>query len=251
MKIIDEQTVIVTFLAVLSTFLCDMLKFYADMPTGLIGIAIVFPIVFSINNAYKRREEALKYFASVKANLLAIFYGHRDWVKDNRDHTKRVRTLTERLLNDMKEYFHAEPEKEADKLEVVYYQFSQFSQSHELLRIAKVPAPEISSLNKSLQSLVTDFERMRNIFLYRTPIALRAYSQIFLNIFPIIFGPYFARLCDTSYPIIGYGVAILYSIVLVSLDNIQEDLENPFDEIGADDVKLDVADEYLKLIKAV
>ena len=34
------------------------------LPTGLIGIAIVFPIVFSINAAYHRREEALGYFAA-------------------------------------------------------------------------------------------------------------------------------------------------------------------------------------------
>jgi hypothetical protein len=49
---------------------------------------------------------------------------------------------------------------------------------------------------------------------------------------------------------VGYGVAIIYSIVLVSLDNIQEDLENPFDREGEDDVDLDVAEQYRLLLDA-
>jgi hypothetical protein len=32
---------------------------------------------------------------------------------------------------------------------------------------------------------------------------------------------------------------ILYSFILVSLDNIQDHLENPFDEVGEDDVRFD------------
>ena len=98
--------------------------------------------------------------------------------------------------------------------------------------------------------MIIEFEKMRNILLYRTPISLRAYSQIFLNIFPVLFGPYFAKLCNDSYQAVGYGVAVIYSVVLVSLDNIQEDLENPFDGVGDDDVNLDVAEQYSALLKA-
>ena len=43
-------------------------------------------------------------------------------------------------------------------------------------------------------------------------------------------------------------VAVLYSLVLVTLDNVQEDLEDPFDEIGTDDVKLDIIEDYRPII---
>lgn len=33
---------------------------------------------------------------------------------------------------------------------------------------------------------------------------------------------------------------VLFSFILVSLDNIQEHLENPFDQIGEDDVMINV-----------
>jgi len=248
-KIIDYQTIIITLLAILSTYLCNRFEFYADLPSGLIGIAIIFPIVFSINSAYKRREEALRHFASLRAHAIAIFYAHRDWASDHPEHAVRVKRLVCRLLGTIKEYFLSPPEKEKEKFNAVYKEFSDFSLSHEQLRKDDVPANEISRINQYLRAIIIDFEKMRNIFLYRTPVSLRAYSQIFLNIFPIIYAPYFASLCNKSFEIVGYGVAVVYSIVLVSLDNIQEDLESPYDEIGADDVNLDVITEYADIME--
>ena len=248
-KIIDHQTFIITVLAILSTYLCNRFGFFADLPSGLIGIAIIFPIVFSINSAYKRREEALKYFASLRAHAIAIYFAHRDWVPDHPEHAVRVRELVGSLLCTIKDYFQSTADREREKFMLVYNEFSEFSLSHEQLRRADVPANEVSRVNQYLRSIIIDFEKMRNIFLYRTPVSLRAYSQIFLNIFPILYAPYFAHLCSKSYTIVGYGVAVVYSIVLVSLDNIQEDLESPFDEIGADDVNLDVIDEYNGLME--
>jgi predicted membrane chloride channel (bestrophin family) len=75
-----------------------------------------------------------------------------------------------------------------------------------------------------------------------------AYRQVFLNTFPILFGPYFAQLAKESYAVVGYGMAVLYSLVLVSLDNIQERLEIPFDEDCADDVNLDIIGAYDKVL---
>ena len=69
----------------MSTYMCLRFKFAADLPSGLIGIAVVFPVVFSINAAYRRREEALGYFADLKAHCMALYYAHRDWApKENR-----------------------------------------------------------------------------------------------------------------------------------------------------------------------
>ena len=57
--IINLKTLVITLLSVLSTFLCITYSISADFPLTLIATAIIFPIVFSINGAYKRREVAL------------------------------------------------------------------------------------------------------------------------------------------------------------------------------------------------
>jgi predicted membrane chloride channel (bestrophin family) len=249
LTIIDSQTIIVSALAVGSTYLCLRFGLLADIPTGLIGLAVVFPIVFSINTAYKRREEALRYFASLKAHAMSLYFAHRDWVPEDGEaqpeHAERARRLIEELLASLKRYL-AKDGRTIEHLDGVFDVFSRLSVSHEALRAAKVPSNEISRANQYLSKIVTEFERMRTIANYRTPISLRAYSVVFLNVFPIAFGPYFAMLCDKNdaFPAVGYIVAVLYSLVLVSLDNIQEHLEDPFDDIGTDDIDLNVVDEY-------
>jgi len=39
----------------------------------------------------------------------------------------------------------------------------------------------------------------------------------------------------------------MFSFILVSLDNIQDHLENPYDLVGEDDVKLEI-DEYSRYL---
>ncbi len=249
LTVIDSQTIIVSLLAVASTYLCLRYGLMADIPTGLIGLAVVFPIVFSINTAYKRREEALRYFADLKAHSVSLYFAHRDWApgggEATSEHGERMRGLIEELLSTLRRYLTKDG-RTTKHLNEVFEVFSRLSASHEALRAAKVPANEISRANQYLSKIFADFERMRNIATYRTPVSLRAYSVVFLNVFPIAFGPYFATLCteNESFPMVGYVVAVLYSLVLVSLDNIQEHLEDPFDEVGTDDIHLDVLDEY-------
>ena len=57
--IINYKTFIVTALSVISTYLCYQFGLTAKFPDMLVGVAIVFPVVFSIGSAYTRRETAL------------------------------------------------------------------------------------------------------------------------------------------------------------------------------------------------
>ena len=84
------------------------------------------------------------------------------------------------------------------------------------------------------------------IFHYRTPIGLKAYGKIFLVVFPVLYAPSFALLASNfsgladEYVFFSYLIPALYAIILVSLDNIQTQLENPFDQFGSDDIRVDV-----------
>ena len=44
-----------------------------------------------------------------------------------------------------------------------------------------------------------------------------------------------------------YTMPMMYSAILVSLDNIQQHLEKPFDGVGADDIQINV-EEYTNLL---
>ena len=60
----------------------------------------------------------------------------------------------------------------------------------------------------------------------------------FLNLFPAIFALYFSNLNQLiSY--MGCLVALIYSMVLVMLSNTQENVWNPLDNKGLNDIDLD------------
>jgi len=81
---------------------------------------------------------------------------------------------------------------------------------------------------------------MKVVLHYRTPVTLRAYSTVFMYSFPLLYAPYFAFESQEYFDGLEYMMPVLYSFVLISLDNIQNHLENPFDQIGEDDIKFDV-----------
>lgn len=248
LKIIDRHTIGVAILSVIFTFFCRQFNIIFEMPTNLIGIAVIFPLVFTIGSAYKRREDALRYFASLKAYAAALYYAYRDWPPIADGLEAEGGGMVHELLTAVADYCQDGEDRQEQKLRRVYNVFSTFSHFHEKVRQSGVPANEISRANQYLRGLMVEFESMKNFARYRTPIALRAYSRLFLTLFPILFAPNFAYIAYPEYPIVGYVVAIVYSLVLVSLDNIQDHLENPYDGVGTDDLRLNIADTYVNVV---
>ncbi|MGK0290942.1 MAG: hypothetical protein ACI86H_002406 [bacterium] len=245
LKLLNFRTILITIVSLALTYLCIRLNLNANMPFGLVSAAVIFPIVFSINSAYQRREEALKFFAVTRANVVAVFFSHRDW--GNREEVEDmlgVLQLIEELLTQIRIYLSNKKETNSSHLTKVYSIFSKISLSHEKLRKAGASDVEISRANENLRRLMVAFEQMKNIADYRTPRALRIFSQFFLSTLPLIYTPYFAYLASNNFISIGYAISILYSVALVSLGRVQEELENPYDGIGEDDIDLDILSDY-------
>ena len=236
-QLVDLKMAAVGVLAIGSTYACLRFEVVVDMPLELAGIAIVFPIVFSIGQAFQRRELALSALAEFSANLGPRAGPSRRPASDSATHEARARGILATLDRDVREMLRA-PSVELDAR--VRASYSDLSESIERIRVEGQVAPtEISRVNQYLKLTIATTEQMKNISIYRTPRALRSFTRVFLTIFPIVFGPYFAFLAASSFPAVGYGIAILYTIVLVGLDNIQEGLENPYDGIGVDDIDLE------------
>jgi hypothetical protein len=247
--IINYKTFIITALSVISTYVCYRLGLTAKFPDMLVGVAIVFPVVFSIGSAYTRRETALQRFADFKGHAIAVYYATRDWPSD-KDHniSARVKQIVFEMMVLMREMFKdSDDPKWKDHETKIYQLFSQLSSLTMELREHGVQSGEISRISQYVSKIIIAFDNMKIIHNYRTPVTLRAYSKVFIYIFPIIYGPYFASTVGDYSASLEYVMPVLYSFILVSLDNIQDHLENPFDEIGEDDISID-AEETIKLL---
>ena len=247
--IINLKTLIVTALAVLSTYLCVSMGLLADFPLTLIATAVVFPIVFSINGAYKRREGALDEYGSIKAHGRAIFFATRDWLEGADEETQaRCRALLAEVLDACRTLFASPVAHMVENEKRVYAAFSKLSRFiRDDLRMAGLASGEVSRCNQYLSKMMLAFENVKHIYQYRTPRTLRAFSDLFITILPPLYGPYFAYISQDYSIGLMYVMPVLFSFVLVSLDNIQEHLENPFDQIGEDDVMINVEKFVLRL----
>jgi hypothetical protein len=249
LQIINYKTFIVTALAIVSTYLCYHNNLTAKFPDLLVGVAIVFPVVFSIGSAYTRRETALARLSDFKGHAAAIYYATRDWgTSPDHDLATRSRNLIHSMLYLMREMFKVKTKDEwIIREKEMYSKFSELSTLTMELRAHGVQSGEVSRISQYVSKMVFAFDNLKIFHAYRTPVTLRAYSKVFLYVFPIIYGPYFASTFHDFSANLEYVMPVLYSFILVSLDNIQDHLEHPFDEVGEDDIVIE-SEEFKQLL---
>lgn len=240
--IVNLQTLIISGLAVISTAICIHFKYEAEFPLTLVATSIIFPIVFSIGGAYKRREAALKEYAAIKGYLRAIYFVSRDWLDTPKpENVSKMNDIIFDFFNNFRIMFTDSKSKLIENEKRIYDNFSDFSLyiKHEL-RAEGLSSGECSRTNQYLQKMMISFESIKHIYQYRTPRTLRAFSSLFIKILPIVYGPYFAFKAEEMSWGLEFVIPILLTMILVSLENIQEHLENPFDQVGEDDINFNV-----------
>lgn len=91
-----------------------------------------------------------------------------------------------------------------------------------------------------MSDLHESMENLHAINIHRTPQSLKAYCKLFLYLFPFIYAPVIINNLGASFPhFVAYAIVLLTEFILISLFNIQDQLEYPFDDYGVDDINLD------------
>ena len=137
--VFNYKVVLVAIISIFATFLCNKFNIIGDMPTSLIGIAVVFPIVFSINSAFLRRDKALELYGNINSNLPSIFFAHINWCKFSKKEKSKVRKelliLIIELLESIKKDLIQESydEKEKKKFMVIFQIYQTRTKSYDTL----------------------------------------------------------------------------------------------------------------------
>ena len=234
LAIIDSRTFLLLLVCAAITWLCLALGFSYNLNVTLFSIAVVFPLVFTIREAFKRRDDALEFLSQFKSAMVSVHYSfeqapkltreQKDWARralgDVSDAFFRA-LASERLSNDEAE------QRANDLIAFIRENRSQLSNSAALKII------------RFLQDVHESMESTIGLKLHGTPVSLRAYCLVFVFIFPVVFTPTIVYHLVDKPAWITYTLSLLHGFILVSLYNVQDDMENPFDQIGLDDVKLD------------
>ena len=82
-------------------YICYSKKIIYNIDLTLISIAIIFPLVFAIRGAFRRREKALEHLSKTKSALLAIeysFMGSKMTDAEKAEGIQKTHAITDRLV---------------------------------------------------------------------------------------------------------------------------------------------------------
>src|SRR5688572_22665125 len=102
LKLFNLQTFSVLLMSQIAAFLAIRYNIKFNVSIVLFGLAIAFPLSFSLQAAFKRRDKALEYFAMFKGSIIALHYSFQ-YSKDLVDEQKKeiqnlLNTLSEGLI---------------------------------------------------------------------------------------------------------------------------------------------------------
>ncbi|MEO2100091.1 MAG: hypothetical protein ABGW63_04725, partial [Flavobacteriaceae bacterium] len=93
-------------------------------------------------------------------------------------------------------------------------------------------------LFRFLRDVIESSDNLIAIHSHRTPISLKAYCLIFIYIFPVVYTPTIINKIGLENPSwLTFFIIVLSEFILISLYNIQDQMEYPFDDEGLDDIK--------------
>ncbi len=233
--IINHRTWIAMIIAIIVPYLAFRYNIEFDMDLTLISIAIIFPLVFTIRGSFRRREKALEHLSEFRSTLKTFSY----FLMSNEKLSEEDQVEAERLMISLSNtlMIHLKSnEKDTTDIDARMHDLYEYVNSKE----DKISAKSKERLFRIMKDLHETIENVHAINTHRTPISLKAYCLIFIYIFPLIYAPTIIhRVGPDKGPWIIYFIVLVSQFILISLYNIQNQLEYPFDDEGMDDIKLD------------
>jgi predicted membrane chloride channel (bestrophin family) len=85
-------------------------------------------------------------------------------------------------------------------------------------------------------------EKIRGIKLHGTPISLKKYCLVFIYFSPLLYASQSLLILENDFvtKFMSLSFSMVVSFVLMALYNVQDYIENPFDQKGLDDLKIDL-----------
>jgi hypothetical protein len=243
LNLFNLRTFLVLLISQLAGFLVIHYQIKYQFDFLLFGLAIGFPLAFSIQAAFRRRDRALEYFSIFKGGALAIHYSFsvsEDLLPEKKSEIRSIlKSMCDQLILQLKQRIisYSSMQEAVDKIFEFIERNREALSNRNVLRVIRY-IRDITESSTYLISLVR----------HRTMIGLRVYSIAFILIFPIVQAPILYYKLGDLIPVWGFHFLLaLGSLLLITLSNFQKMIEYPFDSKGLDniyleDFKLDIPD---------
>ena len=231
--IINFRTLITFFLSIAVTYLAYEFKVVYNIDLTLMSIAIIFPLVFTIRGAFRRREKALEHLSRFKAGLKTVenymLYSSQLNEEGKNQAVENIKKINHSL------YLHLTTlSEDTSDLDASINHLIEFIKNNGEF----IPKGCKEKIFRFLRDVIESSDNLVAIHAHRTPISLKAYCLIFIYIFPVIYTPTIINKIGVDNPSwLTFFIVMLSEFILISLYNIQDQMEYQFDDEGLDDIK--------------
>jgi len=234
LQIINIRTFTVLIICLATSFSVIEYQIKYNFDLTIISIAIIFPLVFTIRAAFRRREKALDYLSRFKSALLIVSRCFERCKKLPPEKLAEIQEVLRQTSSSLINYFTKGNHDQAP-LRSNLKRIADFLMIHK----EEIGSGEAFKILRFMKDVHMSVEGTISIYTHHTPVSLRAYCQIFIYVFPFIYSPALLhRLEDDTPGWVVYGLSCVTGFILISLFNVQDQMENPFDAKGLDDIKV-------------
>ncbi len=233
--ILNSRTLFAIIISIIVPIIAYKYNINYNVDLTLISIAIIFPLVFNIRGAFRRREKALEHLSLYRASLKTvenIILSSKLEIEEINQGSKLIKKSNEGLID-----FLDNIENDTSIHDNNINQLFEFLNSKKIIIGNGVLQKALRFLKDSIDSA----DNLVAIHRHRTPISLKAYCLMFVYIFPLVYTPTIIFKIGVENPqYLTYFIVVLSEFILISLYNIQDQMEYPFDKEGADDIDLEI-----------
>lgn len=234
LQIINIRTFTVLIICLITSFSVIRYGIKYNFDLTIISIAIIFPLVFTIRAAFRRREKALDYLSRFKSGLLIVSRCFERCKKLPPEKQTEIQSVLQEVSDSLIGYFQS-GKNDQTMLRANLAKVSDFLMTHR----EEIGSGEAFKILRFMKDVHNGVEGTISIHTHHTPVSLRAYCQIFIYVFPFIYSPALLHRLEEGTPDwVVYGLSCVTGFILISLFNVQDQMENPFDEHGLDDIKV-------------
>ena len=234
LPLFNVRTFLVLLISQLAAFLAIHYNITINSDPVLFSLAIAFPLAFSIQAAFRRRDRSLEYFSIFKAGTMAVHNSCRVSEDLTPDKKSEIRKILIAMVNQlMHQLEHRVPgyqgmQSAIDQIMEFIEKNREGLSNRNVLRMIRY-IRDITESSSFLISLVK----------HRTMIGLRFYAITFILIFPLIQAPIIYYRFGSMVPTWCIYLTLAFtSLILVTLSNFQKMIEYPFDHKGMDNIHI-------------
>lgn len=231
----NPRTFLTLIIAILSCYVVTYYNIKLNNETMLVGLIISFPLVFSLQSSFRRRDRALEFLSLFKASLNVVYRSIARSKKMPEEKRMEARLLLNNAAGTLVKCLRddtATAREVYDAFDEVFY-FVE-SQGN------KVAGNGATRVIRYMRDVYESGAYLLALKRHRTIVALRFFSFIFINLFPFMQAAVLNDHMGKHVPLyVIYAASVMTAFVLITMYNIQVQLEYPFDQIGLDDIHLE------------